>query len=225
MQFAGTVRPVPGRGSLDLSGRTFRLTGGDIDLNGPVDSTRLDVTAEYQVPTQGGGEDEGVVITVEAKGRLDSLGLEFSSEPSMSQEDVLSYIVTGHPASDNPLESSGPGLSGKQMVYGQLSQALSTTAGQAARLRRLPDQDRPGQWSEPHRRTVPLEPVLPQSEAAAREGVEQRAGRQSRSGVRAGILGAALAARRPAGRQPRAGHSVPWTACVLVRSRWPSCCP
>ncbi|MEO7985410.1 MAG: translocation/assembly module TamB domain-containing protein [Gemmatimonadales bacterium] len=129
MQFAGTVRPVPGRGSLDLSGRTFRLTGGDIDLSGPVDSTRLDVTAEYQVPTQGGGEDAGVVITVEAKGRLDSLGLEFTSEPSMSKEDVLSYLVTGHPASDNPLESGGPGVSGKQMVYGQLSQALSTTAG------------------------------------------------------------------------------------------------
>jgi autotransporter translocation and assembly factor TamB len=130
MQFVGKVEPIPGRGSLDLSGRTFRLTGGEINLNGPVDSTRLDVTAEYQVPTQGGGEDNGILITVAAKGRLDSLSLDFSSEPTMSQEDVLSYIVTGHPASDNPLESSGgQGLSGKQMAFGQLSQALSGTAG------------------------------------------------------------------------------------------------
>ena len=118
MQFVGKVGPVPGRGTLDLSGRTFRITGGDIYLNGPVDSTKLDVTAEYQVPTQGGGTDEGVVITVAAKGRMDSLGLDFTSDPSMSQEDILSYIVTGHPASDNALleGGAGGGTSGKQMA-------------------------------------------------------------------------------------------------------------
>jgi translocation and assembly module TamB len=133
MQFLGKVDPVPGRGTLDLSGRTFRLTDGDIFLNGPVDSTRLDVTAEYQVPTQGGGEDDGVLITVAAKGRLDSLGLEFTSEPSMSQEDVLSYIVTGHPASDNTLfeGGGGGGTSGKQVAFGQLSQAIAGAAGRS----------------------------------------------------------------------------------------------
>ncbi len=132
MQFVGKVSPVPGRGTLDLSGRTFRLTGGEIDLNGPVDSTRLDVRAEYQVPTQGSGQDEGVVITVAAKGRLDSLALEFTSDPTMSQEDVLSYIVTGHPASDNALlEGGGQGTSGKQVAFGQLSQAISGAAGRS----------------------------------------------------------------------------------------------
>ncbi|HEY8257031.1 MAG TPA: translocation/assembly module TamB domain-containing protein [Gemmatimonadales bacterium] len=131
MQFVGKVSPVPGRGTLDLSGRTFRLTRGEINLNGPVDSTNLDVTAEYQVPTQGGGQDEGVLISVVAKGQLDSLGLEFSSEPSMSQEDVLSYIVTGHPASDNALleGGAGQGTSGKQIAFGQLSQAIAGSAG------------------------------------------------------------------------------------------------
>ncbi len=130
MQFLGKVGPVPGRGTLDLSGRTFRLSHGEIDLNGPVDSAQVDVTAEYQVPTQGGGQDEGVVISVNATGRLDSLGLEFSSDPSMSQEDVLSYIVTGHPASDNALlEGGGQGTSGKQVAFGQLSQAIAGSAG------------------------------------------------------------------------------------------------
>jgi translocation and assembly module TamB len=131
MQFVGKVGPVPGRGTLDLSGRTFRITGGDIYLDGPVDSTKLDVTAEYQVPTQGGGQDEGVLITVAAKGRMDSLGLDFTSDPSMSQEDILSYIVTGHPASDNALleVGGGGGTSGKQMAFGQLSQAISGAAG------------------------------------------------------------------------------------------------
>ena len=141
MQFMGKVEPVPGRGSLDLSGRTFRLTGGEINLDGPVDSTRLDVTAEYQVPTQGGGEDDGVLITVAAKGRLDSLGLEFSSDPTMSQEDVLSYIVTGHPASDNPLESGGgQGRLGQADGLRPALAGASRARQAGARLRRLPDQ-------------------------------------------------------------------------------------
>ena len=130
MQFLGKVGPVPNRGTLDLSGRTFRITGGDIYLNGPIDSTRLDVTADYQVPTQGGGTDEGVLITVAAKGRMDSLGLDFTSDPSMSQEDILSYIVTGHPASDNAwLEGGGGATSGTQMAFGQLSEAIAGAAG------------------------------------------------------------------------------------------------
>jgi autotransporter translocation and assembly factor TamB len=61
---------------------------------------------------------------------MDSLGLDFTSDPSMSQEDILSYIVTGHPASDNALlEGGGGGTSGKQMAFGQLSQAISGAAG------------------------------------------------------------------------------------------------
>ncbi len=137
MQFFGHVEPVPGRGTLELSGRQFRLTEGDIDLAGPIDSTKLDVTASYQVPTQGNGEDEGVIIDVHARGRLDSLGLEFASDPSLSQDDILSYIVTGRPASDNPLfEGSGAsgGNMGEQIALGTLTGAISNAAGQSLGL-------------------------------------------------------------------------------------------
>jgi translocation and assembly module TamB len=132
MQFFGHVEPVPDRGTLELNGRQFRLSDGDINLAGPVDSTNLDVNATYEVPTQGGGEDEGVQISVHARGRLDSLGLEFTSDPSMSQDDILSYIVTGTPASDNPLferQSAGGGNAGEQVAYGALSSAVSNAAG------------------------------------------------------------------------------------------------
>ncbi len=132
MQFFGRVEPVPGRGTLDVYGREFRLTGGDIQLNGPPDSTMLDVTAEYQVPTQGGPDDEGVIVDVAAKGHLDSLALEFTSEPDMSQDDILSYIVTGRPSSDNPLAERSGGAStgemGAAVALGTLTQSLSTTA-------------------------------------------------------------------------------------------------
>ncbi|MBA3497649.1 MAG: translocation/assembly module TamB [Gemmatimonadales bacterium] len=132
MRFFGRVEPVPERGTLELNGRQFRLTDGDITLAGPVDSTTLDVNASYQVPTQGGGNDEGVLIAVHAKGRLDSLNLDFSSEPTMSQDDILSYIVTGRPASDNPLfEGEGGGANaGEQVALSSLSNAISNAAGQ-----------------------------------------------------------------------------------------------
>ena len=134
MQFFGQVEPVPGRGTIELNGRQFRLTDGDIDLVGPVDSTKLDVNASYQVPTQGGGDDEGVLINVHAQGRLDSLGLDFTADPSMSQDDIFSYIVTGRPASDNPLfegqGGNGAGGAGEQVAMSTLSNAISNAAGQ-----------------------------------------------------------------------------------------------
>ena len=133
MQFLGRVEPVPNRGTIELNGRQFRLTDGDINLAGPVDSTKLDVNASYQVPTQGGAEDEGVLINVQARGRLDSLGLEFSSDPTMSQDDILSYIVTGRPTSDNPLfegQGTGGGNAGEEIAVGALASAISNTAGQ-----------------------------------------------------------------------------------------------
>ena len=133
MQFFGRVEPVPGRGSLDVYGREFRLTGGEIILAGPTDSTRLDVTAQYQVPTQGGPDDEGVLIDVTAKGHPDSLALEFTGDPEMNQDDMLSYIVTGKPASDNPLaeQSSGgesAGEMGAEVAMSGLSQSISNAA-------------------------------------------------------------------------------------------------
>lgn len=132
MEFYGQVRPVPDRSSIDISGREFRITEGDVFLEGPVDSARLDVSAEYQVPAAGTAGGEGVVVTVHAVGHPDSLRLDFSSDPSMSQEDILSYVVTGRPASDNPLAGSeaGGGSIGEQVAFGTLAQAISTRAGE-----------------------------------------------------------------------------------------------
>jgi translocation and assembly module TamB len=137
MQFFGHVEPVPNRGTLELNGKQFRVSDGDINLAGPVDSTRLDVNASYEVPTQGGGDAEGVLINVHARGRLDSLALDFTSDPTMSQDDILSYIVTGRPASDNPLfegSGTGGGNTGQQVALGTLTGAISNAAGQGLGL-------------------------------------------------------------------------------------------
>jgi translocation and assembly module TamB len=133
MHFFGRVRPVPGRGTLDVYGREFRLTGGDIALAGPTDSIWLDVTAQYRVPTQAGLEDEGVVVDVSASGHPDSLALEFTADPSMSQDDMLSYIITGRPASENLLADGtageeSAGEMGAQVALSGLSESLSEAA-------------------------------------------------------------------------------------------------
>jgi translocation and assembly module TamB len=131
MQFFGQVEPIPGRGELNLYGRTFQLTEGEIALQGPVESTTLDVTAQYRVPTEGDPDAEEVVINVHATGRPDSLGLDFEADPAMGQDDIISYIVTGRPASDNPLVSQqGGGVNATQVAVGQLAGTLGSAAGE-----------------------------------------------------------------------------------------------
>jgi translocation and assembly module TamB len=131
MEFFGQVEPIPGRGGLDLYGRSFELLEGDIALRGGVEDISLDVTARYRVPTQGDADDEAVVIDVHATGRPDSLDLDFSSDPSMPQEDIVSYIVTGRPASDNPLvDQQGGGVNATQVAVGQLAEQLGGAAGE-----------------------------------------------------------------------------------------------
>jgi translocation and assembly module TamB len=131
MQFFGQVEPIPDRGELDLYGCTFQLTEGEIALRGSVDSTSLDVTAQYRVPTEGDPDAEEVVINVHATGRPDSLGLDFEADPAMGQDDIISYIVTGRPASDNPLvDQQGGGVNATQMAVGQLAGTLGNAAGE-----------------------------------------------------------------------------------------------
>lgn len=131
MQFFGQVEPIPGRGELNLYGRSFTLQEGDIALRGTAEEVTLDVTAQYRVPTQGDPDDEDVVINVHATGRPDSLDLEFESEPGMPQEDIVSYIVTGRPASDNPLvDEQGGGVNATQVAINQLAENLGGAAGE-----------------------------------------------------------------------------------------------
>jgi translocation and assembly module TamB len=132
MEFFGSVDPVPDRSTLEVAGRQFRIASGHVRLNGPVDAAHLDVNAEYQVPTGGVVEQEPVVAQVHAVGRPDSLALTFSSDPAMSQEDILSYLVTGQPAAEAPLtaqQTTGAGLP-EQIAVGQVAQVISTRAGE-----------------------------------------------------------------------------------------------
>lgn len=140
MQFFGEVRPVPGRGVMEMYGRQFRLEEGEITLAGPTEAAELTVTTHYRVPSQADPDDDGILIDVHATGRPDSIALAFSSEPAMSDEDIVSYIVTGRPASENPLArqetGEGPGAAerGVEVAFGRLSESVAGAAGEALGL-------------------------------------------------------------------------------------------
>ena len=221
MQFFGHVEPVPERGTIELNGRQFRLTDGDINLVGPVDSTHLDVNASYQVPTQGGGDDEGVLVNVHATGRLDSLGLDFTSDPSMSQDDILSYIVTGRPASDNPLfEGQGSGGGAGQIAMGTLTDAISNAAGQGLGLDVFQIRQEPTRGLTLTAGALPRLSSVPRSAAAPSiEPAEPCGRRQFGSGLRARIHPAPLAPGQRARWKSLPGHPVPGAACVLAAAR------
>ncbi len=131
MQFFGQVEPIPRRGELNLYGRSFEVVEGTITLRGPVEEIALDVTAQYRVPTEGDPDDEDVIISVQATGNPDSLDLDFSAEPSMPQEDMISYIVTGNPASDNLLaDQQGGGVNATDLALNELAENLGGAAGE-----------------------------------------------------------------------------------------------
>jgi len=122
MEYFGTVEPLAGRSTLDVFGRTFDLLGGEIVLDGPIETARIQVNAEYHPPVAGSSDEDAVIINVVASGRTDSLALDFSSTPSMPREDIISYVVTGRPASDNPLiGGSGQGIQGDELAFGKLT--------------------------------------------------------------------------------------------------------
>ena len=172
---------------------------------------RSSTSTPLQVPTQGGGEDEGVLDHVHARGRLDSLSLDFTSDPSMSQDDILSYIVTGRPASDNPLfESSGPAGIPVSRWPSEPGRRDLERRGPGPGARRVPDPAGPEPRAHPDR--GPIRRLTPVHEspasASGRQPEPADAGLESRARLRAGVHAPALASRRCSRREPRAGLPV-----------------
>jgi Uncharacterized protein conserved in bacteria len=129
----GTVKPLPDRSFVNLLGRRFDVTSGEVNLNGPLDSLQLALQAEYRVDSAGSDSPSGVVILTEVS--LDSGRLEvvLKSRPTMSAADIRSYIATGRPAGTDPTQASREQdvvSTGASMAVGA---ALGTIAGGAGR--------------------------------------------------------------------------------------------
>jgi translocation and assembly module TamB len=127
----GSVRPLAGRSFVDFLGRRFEVTSGEVALNGPLDSIRLDVQAEYRADSGGSDTPSGVIITTQVSVDSGRLTVTLGSRPPMSMTDIRSYLATGRPAGTDPTRASDEpdvATTGASLAMGA---ALGTLAGGA----------------------------------------------------------------------------------------------
>jgi translocation and assembly module TamB len=121
----GNVESIPGRSYVEEFGRRFTLEEGVVTFRGPVSRTSLQVAAEYRVPTS--PDQDPVTIRLDVTGGLDELELALSSEPSLSNTDIVSYLATGRPAS-TAFSGDGSGGLGADILASRLSGSLEQLA-------------------------------------------------------------------------------------------------
>ena len=89
VRIAGTINTV--RGTYETLGKLFRIQEGNVSFSGTEKiNPFLDVTALYRV--------SGVEIYVNISGTAEKPVLKLSSDPVMSETDMISYIVFGAPS-------------------------------------------------------------------------------------------------------------------------------
>ncbi|MEQ8934209.1 MAG: translocation/assembly module TamB domain-containing protein [Amphiplicatus sp.] len=82
------------RGFIDVSGRRFTLTRGQIAFDRLTQNNpTLDMRAEYET-------GEGVVAAIEIKGRAMQPQISLVSSPSLPQEDIMALVLFGKPATE-----------------------------------------------------------------------------------------------------------------------------
>lgn len=126
-------RPTRGRGELRLIGGRYKAYGQELQIesgrllfNGPVTDPAIDVSA-YRQPRK------DIKVSLRARGLLDAPQFTLSSEPAMSQEEQLSWLVLGRSLSGT-LQSGergqladaavSLGLSGGELLAQQLAPRL-----------------------------------------------------------------------------------------------------
>lgn len=96
-------KPMLGTGRLEISKGQYQTFGLDLDItqgqlifaNSPIDNPALDFRAQRSIATA-----EGQIIAgAQVQGRLKDAVIRLFSEPPLAETDILSYILTGRPAS------------------------------------------------------------------------------------------------------------------------------
>jgi hypothetical protein len=135
LEVRGDVEALPGRSVVELVGRRFELMRGGAQLKGPLESAELGLEAEYRVASQGQSTGESdVVITAEVTADTGSIAVTLGSRPNMEQRDIMSYLLTGAPATTDPTMQAASGQSyistGASLALGAALGSLAGSAGQ-----------------------------------------------------------------------------------------------
>jgi len=107
----GHLEPVPGRGFVEQFGRSFEFVGGQVQLNGPSSSHVLRIQTEYGRSGGGylAGSDSRVVVHLDIEGGVEELRLILSSEPPLSETEIIAYIATGRTPTTRGAEAASLG--------------------------------------------------------------------------------------------------------------------
>jgi len=130
LRLAGTVEAVPDRSWVEQFGRRFSIEEGQLNLRGAPEDTRIEATAQYVVPSRDNPGQPEVIISLAITGTPGDLQLELSSTPTLEASDMVSYLVTGRPASQ-ALSGGGEGTlsgTGRALALGRLSSAVEAYA-------------------------------------------------------------------------------------------------
>jgi translocation and assembly module TamB len=100
IRLLGDMEAIPERSYVEQFGRRFSLSRGRVAFRGLPRETQFDVLGVYAVPSARDGEPE-VSIELGIDGTIERMNLVLSSDPSMDNSDIVSYLATGRPASQD----------------------------------------------------------------------------------------------------------------------------
>ena len=135
IRLVGEMEAIPARSYVEQFGRRFSLRQGQLVFRGGPLDTRLDLEASYEVPSRRDDEPEATII-LGMEGEVEDLRVLLSSEPSMDNSDIVSYIATGRPASGSfDVGESGGVLSrGGDLALDQMTGLLEGLAAEQVGL-------------------------------------------------------------------------------------------
>lgn len=115
-------RPTQGTGEIQIVNGKYRLFGNELTIDqgrlifgGPIDNPGVDVRAMRGLTTQNAVASTGEYVGVNLRGTLRKPELSFFSNPPMSQNEIMSYLLTGHAPSNNGDQSA---LAGAALLMG-----------------------------------------------------------------------------------------------------------
>jgi autotransporter translocation and assembly factor TamB len=133
----GKIEPIPNRGYVQQFARSFDITGGEVLLNGRMNDHAVSIHAQFK-PESGveSVSSTEVVVKLDVEGTPDHLKLTLSSDPPMSEAEIVNFIATGHAAAAAPTTSNGTSNSSllRDIGLSQLSGPAESVAQEAVGL-------------------------------------------------------------------------------------------
>ena len=133
----GKIEPIPNRGYVQQFARSFDIVGGEVLLNGKMPDHAVSIHAQFK-PESGVESDNSneVVVRLDVEGTPEHLRLTLSSEPPMSETEIVNFIATGHSSVASPSATTSTTNSSllRDIGMSQLTGPAETAAQEAVGL-------------------------------------------------------------------------------------------